>query len=1157
MSISPNYKNRSLVIFFLFLIGLGLQAQPFTYWPDYNQTPIGDINQVPWDASDNIVNDWDWSLPDGINPAPTSKLIIGRNISFDDSRIKNFPIVNFPCNPVVTHWIGWNILEPSKDNYNWDGLRHAIDLCSAKGYKSVLRFMTCRVTRSAPSWLAGLGINKITHDNGEVDYDPADPIYHQHYLDLIADFGATGIQNREDVVGLYVGYSSKSWGDEGIGPIKGEDDPFSNDGVQHVIERLDAWAAITDGIRDKVVMGGYSNHGFSLGFGIRRGFVEHYMYHTPDDIIGQKLDANNYMYVDENNPLIANNAYNGEENEEYGENWVEDGRFGNSLAAYPYRYFSSNIRLLQMRCNAVLFSEFALMPEMLAWVGQELGRTRQDAPDIFCFLRETYIRNGVNDNVKNFERWLYQRDTPGYETQAVIPVDKNYDSWMYDASMPYDYIARKGKKIGFAADDVVFPTDVEHNVAIKVSFWDGVAGSLKLVYHNNSGPQEKTISASGTDAIKTATFFIKAKFDATGFNYDFELHSDEEVPVSFVRVIKNEFDTVSVSGVSISPASMTLFVGTSGMLTETVLPSDAFKKKVNWSTSDPNVAIVSSIGLVSAIGVGSATITATTIDGEYTANCAVTVEPGLTRQVSINNWNIEDTTSMYQDTTNSDKWTIKGFYIHENTTDVFQSSESGLDPEAGVGSSQAFKVVIANSIASTSSAVLNTHIIDISEFGDGPYKFSFQAKSLSAPPGSPFWVLVRAYNADSADVSSVSITKIDNGGTINYSGMESGYKEQSVSAVLSGDTAKYLSITIQSAKYNNSYWFDNFTLEYGTSEPIPVTGVSVLPTSLSLNVGSTEVLTKTVAPLEAIDKTVSWSSGNESVATVNANGEVRAVTQGSATITVTTNDGGFEAICEVTVNSIAVTGVSVSPSSLALDVGSAKALNNTVSPSNATDQSVIWSSGNESVATVNASGLVTAVAQGSATIAVTTNDGGFAASCNVTVNPIAVTAVSISPDILTLDVGASWQLTETVAPTDAADKSVTWSTSDESIATVSSSGEVMAVAPGSATITVSTNNGGYKDSCELTVNTPLSVASIQGARVKLYPNPLIEGELSIVSNFNIEGIRVFDLSGTLIQEEQNCFSRSVKMNLDHLKSGMYFIQIETKQFSVFEKVLIQ
>jgi len=136
---------------------------------------------------------------------------------------------------------------------------------------------------------------------------------------------------------------------------------------------------------------------------------------------------------------------------------------------------------------------------------------------------------------------LYQRDTPGYETEAIIPIDKNYNSWMYGSDQK-DYIARKGQKIGFAADDVVFPTNVEHDVAIKVSYIDNVVGTLKLVYHNDIGPQQRTINTTGGDVVRTATFFVTAKFDATNFDYDFELQSEtgKEVPVSFVRVIKTD-----------------------------------------------------------------------------------------------------------------------------------------------------------------------------------------------------------------------------------------------------------------------------------------------------------------------------------------------------------------------------------------------------------------------------------------------------------------------------------------------------------------------------------------------------------------------------------------------------------------------------------------
>lgn len=623
---------KSVIKIFLFCLLLPgihtvVYAQPYTYWPSYNQTSIADISQALWIVSDSVDDGWDWSLPPGITPAPESKLMFARNNNLSSKQVNNLPAVNFSCNPVVTYWLNWKDLEPTIDNYKWNELKNVLDGCKAKGYKSVIRIMTCRVERSAPVWMRDLGVSTKTHENGEIDFDPADPTFHQHYLDFVADFGASGIPARDDVVGLFVGYSSKSWGDEGIGPIKGESDPSSNDGVPHVIERLDAWAAITDGIRHKMVMGGYSNHGFSLGFGIRRGFVEHYMYHTPDAVMGQLVDANKYIYVDEDNPIIANNLYNGEENEEYEEKWVDDGRFGNSSAAFPYRYFSSNIRLLQMRCNAVLYNPFSLMPEMLAWVGLELGRTRQDAPDTWCFLRETYIRNGVNANVKNFERWLYQRDTPGYETQAVIPIDKNYNSWMYDeTNHPNDYIARKGRKIGFAADDSVFATDVEHSIAIKVSYIDNVVGTLKLVYRNNSGQQEKTIHTKGGDEVRTATFFVTAKFDATGFNYDFELQSEtgKEVPVSFVRVIKIP-PVVNVTGVTVTPETLALGVGQTAELSSTVLPDKATDQSVQWSSSNSSVATVAPNGQISTLAAGTSTIIVTTNDGMFTDSCMLTV----------------------------------------------------------------------------------------------------------------------------------------------------------------------------------------------------------------------------------------------------------------------------------------------------------------------------------------------------------------------------------------------------------------------------------------------------------------------------------------------------------------------------------------------------
>ncbi len=166
-----------------------------------------------------------------------------------------------------------------------------------------------------------------------------------------------------------------------------------------------------------------------------------------------------------------------------------------------------------------------------------------------------------------------------------------------------------------------------------------------------------------------------------------------------------------------------------------------------------------------------------------------------------------------------------------------------------------------------------------------------------------------------------------------------------------------------------------------------VTGVKLNKNTTTIKVGGTETLTATVEPANATNKAVTWSSDNISVATVDANGLVTAVAEGSATITVTTEDGSKTASCTVTVTTatVPVTGVTLDPTSLTLDVNQTAPLTATITPSDATNQNVTWTSDNPSVATVSG-GVVTAVAPGEATITATTADGGFAATCTVTVN---------------------------------------------------------------------------------------------------------------------------------------------------------------------------
>ena len=168
---------------------------------------------------------------------------------------------------------------------------------------------------------------------------------------------------------------------------------------------------------------------------------------------------------------------------------------------------------------------------------------------------------------------------------------------------------------------------------------------------------------------------------------------------------------------------------------------------------------------------------------------------------------------------------------------------------------------------------------------------------------------------------------------------------------------------------------------------VPVTGVSVSPTTGTIAVGQTLALTATVTPADATDKAVAYSSSDEAVATVSDAGLITAIGTGSATITATTHDGSFTASCAVTVEAaVAVTGVTVSPESDTIAVGDDITLTATVAPENATNKSVTWSSSAESVATVSDAGVVHGVGAGQATITATTVDGSFTDTATITVS---------------------------------------------------------------------------------------------------------------------------------------------------------------------------
>ncbi|MDE6049319.1 MAG: Ig-like domain-containing protein [Paramuribaculum sp.] len=284
-------------------------------------------------------------------------------------------------------------------------------------------------------------------------------------------------------------------------------------------------------------------------------------------------------------------------------------------------------------------------------------------------------------------------------------------------------------------------------------------------------------------------------------------------------------------------------------------------------------------------------------------------------------------------------------------------------------------------------------------------------------------------------------------------------------------------------------------------------------------------LTATIEPEDTTDKSVVWSSSDEAVATVDANGLVTAIKQGKATITAST-ENGLKATCAIT-----VVAATVDAAGLTLNLEEAEIIENntlqltaTVTPADATDKTVTWSSSDEAVAIVDATSLVTAIKPGKATITAST-ENGLKATCTVTVVAATVDAAGLTLNLEEAEIiqNNTLQLTATITPTDATDKTVTWSSSDEAVATVNANGLVTAKSVGTATITASTANG-FKATCTVTV--AAKPAGIEGVEAEEESAVRVEGGNIIAP----EGSEVFDLNGR-------------RVSAKGLSSGIYIVRI--------------
>ena len=447
----------------------------------------------------------------------------------------------------------------------------------------------------------------------------------------------------------------------------------------------------------------------------------------------------------------------------------------------------------------------------------------------------------------------------------------------------------------------------------------------------------------------------------------------DDVSVEFF--VNSGLPSTAVTGISVAPTTLTMAVGAQETLMPQITPENAGNKAVTWETSDDSVATVDSSGVVSAVSVGHATVSAITSDGGFKSDCSVTVVANAVSisGITANNKPYDGTTAasitgtpVLNGKAPSDDVSITGTPVAS-----FADKNAGTDKAVSVSG---YTLTGADAAKYTLTSI--SLKADISKLTLTAAAVN-QTKGLSEPNPTPSLTYDGFITGENAANSGITAPTASHTASLN-------------SPVGSYD----ILVADGSGGLNYNLVTVNGTLTVVRSD-IPLTGISLQKHSTELVIGTTETLAVDFTPANASIKTLTWGTSDAAIATVDSTGKVTAVKAGMVTISAIAQDGGYADSCLVTVTApiITVSGVTVNPTTLTLAVGAQETLTPQVTPQNANEKAVAWSTSNDTVATVDSSGLVSAVSVGHATVSAITSDGAFKADCSVTV---VANAVSIS-----------------------------------------------------------------------------------------------------------------------------------------------------------------
>lgn len=495
-------------------------------------------------------------------------------------------------------------------------------------------------------------------------------------------------------------------------------------------------------------------------------------------------------------------------------------------------------------------------------------------------------------------------------------------------------------------------------------------------------------------------------------------------------------------------------------LKATVLPDgDGVNRNVTWSSSDESVCTVDTNGLVKFVKPGYATIICKTEDNAFMATCnffiSIPVE-NITLDYTDEIMRVGDTlriTAAVTPIEASDKTVV----WESSNTNVCVVDSTGFVQAVGVGSC----TILCKSYDGNATAMCNIYV------KQPVTSVVLNVNDITVRKGQVFWLNATCLpeNADNKICTwtsrDESVCTVENDGKVTAVG--AGTTSIIVTNTDSGLTA-FCVVTVTQ----------------------PVTGITLNSDYQLLWVGAKYAIIPNIEPYDAENKKVTYLSSDPSVATVDENGIVTAVSGGTCIIEVTTEECSLTAACTIDVKEY-VSSITLSETDKFMNIGASGTLVASVQTSTATNKAIVWSSSDDSVCSVDGDGNIYANSVGNAVITATAADGsGVSASCLVrVVNPVS--SIWIEPDTVRMLVGDSQRVYAHIEPEDATVQDVTWVSSNEAVATVDESGEIFALGTGKCKVTaISADGNAIQGSCWVYVTPVINISSLKINSKEIY-----------------------------------------------------------------------